>query len=87
MNIVNLLGAVTKDLIKGDLLLIVEYCRFGNLHTFLLAHRGVYVDQLDRETGEIDPTITQTWSQLKKVDRKGKRSSDYQNLDLIKGVY
>jgi serine/threonine protein kinase len=86
MNIVNLLGAVTKDLVKGDLLLVVEYCRFGNLHTFLLAHRCTFVDQLDRDKGEIDSTITQTWDQMKRTENKKNKLSDYQNLDLIKGV-
>jgi serine/threonine protein kinase len=86
MNIVNLLGAVTKDLIKGDLLLVVEYCRFGNLRTFLLAHRRTFVDQLDRDKGEIDSTITQTWDQTKRTESKKNKSNDYQNFDLIKGV-
>lgn len=85
MNIVNLLGAVTKDLIKGDLLLVMEYCRYGNLHTFLLAHRGVFVDQLNRETGEIDSTISETLNQFKKINKNSKKCGDYQNFDLIKG--
>jgi FMS-like tyrosine kinase 1 len=39
-NIVNLLGAVTKNLIKRELLVLVEFCKFGNLRSFLLRHRA-----------------------------------------------
>ena len=32
----------------GDLLLIVEYCRFGNLQSYLINHRSRFVNQLDQ---------------------------------------
>ncbi|XP_054159954.1 vascular endothelial growth factor receptor 2-like [Oppia nitens] len=57
INIVNLLGAVTKNLVKGELLVIVEYCKFGNIRSFLLSHRMCFVDQLDKESDIIDNTI------------------------------
>uniref|UniRef100_A0A0P5A089 receptor protein-tyrosine kinase n=1 Tax=Daphnia magna TaxID=35525 RepID=A0A0P5A089_9CRUS len=47
LNIVNLLGACTKQINKGDLLVILEYCRFGNLQTYLMKHRNSFVNQLD----------------------------------------
>ncbi|XP_059351940.1 vascular endothelial growth factor receptor 1-like [Daphnia carinata] len=47
LNIVNLLGACTKDIVKGELLVIVEYCRFGNLQTYLINHRDQFINQLD----------------------------------------
>lgn len=53
LNIVNCLGAVTKNLERGKLMVIVEYCRYGSLQTFLQNNRGAYVNQLDPETGEI----------------------------------
>jgi hypothetical protein len=43
--------------VSVELLVVVEYCRFGNLHNYLLRHREDFVDQLDRKTGCIDPTI------------------------------
>lgn len=43
--------------VSVELLVIVEYCRFGNLHNYLLRHREDFVDQLDPKTGWIDPTI------------------------------
>lgn len=55
LNIVNLLGAMTKNLAKGELFVIVEYCEFGNLRHFLLSNRDHFVDQLDPTTGHIDP--------------------------------
>lgn len=38
-------------------MVIVEYCRFGNVQNFLVKHRGYYVDQINPETDTIDPTI------------------------------
>ncbi|XP_071341314.1 vascular endothelial growth factor receptor 1 isoform X2 [Trachinotus anak] len=41
LNVVNLLGACTKP--GGLLMVIVEYCRYGNLSTFLKSKREVFV--------------------------------------------
>ncbi|XP_049913306.1 vascular endothelial growth factor receptor 1 isoform X1 [Epinephelus moara] len=41
LNVVNLLGACTKP--GGPLMVIVEYCRHGNLSTFLKGKREVFV--------------------------------------------
>ncbi|XP_034249879.1 vascular endothelial growth factor receptor 1 isoform X2 [Thrips palmi] len=56
LNVVNLLGACTKGLNKMELLVIVEYCRYGNLHNYLMKHRNHFIDQIDPTTGLIDPT-------------------------------
>ncbi|XP_046746923.1 vascular endothelial growth factor receptor 3-like [Diprion similis] len=53
LNLVCLLGACTKNLEYGQLFVIVEFCRFGNLHDYLLRHRRHFVNQLDADTGEI----------------------------------
>ncbi|XP_046451546.1 vascular endothelial growth factor receptor 2-like [Daphnia pulex] len=47
LNVVNLLGACTKQIHKGELLVIVEYCRFGNLQTFLINHRNNFNNFVD----------------------------------------
>ncbi|KAI9559362.1 hypothetical protein GHT06_016151 [Daphnia sinensis] len=47
LNVVNLLGACTKSIVKGELLVIVEYCRFGNLQTYLVKHRNHFINQVD----------------------------------------
>ncbi|XP_055641478.1 vascular endothelial growth factor receptor 1 isoform X2 [Toxorhynchites rutilus septentrionalis] len=57
LNVVNLLGAVTKNIAKRELMVIVEYCRFGNVQNFLLKHRPYFIDQINSDTGEIDSTI------------------------------
>lgn len=36
------------------LLVIVEYCRFGNLHSFLLRGRDSFIDQLNRSKDAFD---------------------------------
>ena len=43
--------------VSVELLVVVEYCRFGNLHNYLLRHREDFVDQIDPTTGKIDTTI------------------------------
>ncbi|XP_055305946.1 vascular endothelial growth factor receptor 2-like [Sitodiplosis mosellana] len=58
LNLVNLLGAVTKKLSKRKLMVIVEYCRFGDLRTFLMKHRTQFIDQIVCGEDVIDPTIT-----------------------------
>ncbi|XP_070960895.1 vascular endothelial growth factor receptor 1-like isoform X2 [Oncorhynchus clarkii lewisi] len=40
LNVVNLLGACTK---AGPLMVIVEYCRYGNLSTYLKSKRDVFL--------------------------------------------
>lgn len=35
----------------------MEYCRFGNLHNYLLRHRDNFIDQIDHNSGNIDPNI------------------------------
>ncbi|XP_065201888.1 vascular endothelial growth factor receptor 1-like isoform X2 [Planococcus citri] len=57
LNVVNLLGACTKDLNKRELCVIVEYCKFGNLHDFLMKQRNNFINQIN-ENGEIDFSIT-----------------------------
>uniref|UniRef100_A0A8C9RXC1 receptor protein-tyrosine kinase n=1 Tax=Scleropages formosus TaxID=113540 RepID=A0A8C9RXC1_SCLFO len=48
LNVVNLLGACTKA--GGPLLVIVEYCKYGNLSAYLKSKRDVFL--LKRDLGE-----------------------------------
>lgn len=41
----------------GEVMVIVEYCRFGNLQNFLVKHRPYFIDQINREKDIIDPSI------------------------------
>ncbi len=54
LNILNLLGACTTSLNKRELLVIVEYCRFGNIQKYLLLHRNSYINQINPATADID---------------------------------
>ena len=48
LNVVNLLGACsTKRISRGELLVLVEYCRFGHLSTFLKGQRQQFVNLVD----------------------------------------
>ena len=57
INILNVLGACTTNLKKRELLVITEYCRFGNIQKYLVCHRQYFVNQVDPMTGEIDYDI------------------------------
>nr|XP_027194176.1 uncharacterized protein LOC113788910 [Dermatophagoides pteronyssinus] len=43
INIVNLFGACTSRLIKGELYVIMEYCHYGNLQHFLQTNRDIFI--------------------------------------------
>lgn len=56
VNIVNLLGACTKNIAEGELYVIVEYCRYGNLHDYLKRNRNKFINQIDND-GNINRSI------------------------------
>ncbi|XP_044019330.1 vascular endothelial growth factor receptor kdr-like [Aphidius gifuensis] len=56
VNIVNLLGACTKNITDGELYVIVEFCRYGNLHDYLQRNRNKFIDQIDND-GNINRSI------------------------------
>lgn len=45
-NIVEFLGAVTKNIANREFMIITEFCCFGNIHDFLLNHRSSFVNQI-----------------------------------------
>ncbi|XP_063605609.1 vascular endothelial growth factor receptor 3-like [Penaeus indicus] len=58
VNIVNLVAACTKNLhTKGELMILVEYCRFGNILDFMRRNHRTFVNQLDPETDSINPSV------------------------------
>lgn len=38
-------------------MVIVEYCRYGNIQNFLLRNRKCFIDQINPITDRIDPSI------------------------------
>ncbi|XP_023245954.1 vascular endothelial growth factor receptor kdr-like [Copidosoma floridanum] len=59
LNVVNLLGACTKNIAKREFLVILESCAYGNLEDFLRYHRENFVDQINPFTGHINLSINQ----------------------------
>ncbi|VDI41565.1 FMS-like tyrosine kinase 1 [Mytilus galloprovincialis] len=49
LNIVNLLGAVTKEIKYGELMVITEYCHFGNLRNYLIQKKETFKDPKDNK--------------------------------------
>ncbi|CAH1110876.1 unnamed protein product [Psylliodes chrysocephalus] len=76
LNVVNLLGACTKNVAKRELLVIVEYCRFGNLQNFLLRHRQHFINQIDPNTEKVNYLI----GQEELMDRTYSVSSNRSNI-------
>ncbi|XP_046599391.1 platelet-derived growth factor receptor alpha isoform X3 [Neodiprion lecontei] len=77
LNVVNLLGACTKTIrTKRELYVIVEYCRFGNLHQYLQRHRATFIDQIDPLTKKIDPNIGMELLARRKIIASQNRSYD-----------
>ncbi|XP_050417001.1 vascular endothelial growth factor receptor 1 isoform X1 [Patella vulgata] len=54
LNILNLLGAVTKNIRFGELYVIVEYCHFGNVRSYLLKNKDSFVDTME---DYVDPAV------------------------------
>lgn len=69
LNVVNLIGACTKP--NGPLMVIVEFCKYGNLSNFLRAKREFFLPYRDRspktqsqvrrmiEAGKLEPRVQQ----------------------------
>ncbi|XP_023246091.1 vascular endothelial growth factor receptor 1-like [Copidosoma floridanum] len=70
LNVINLLGACTKNIAKRELLVIVELCRFGNLQSYFLCHRKNFINQIEPNTDKINPSVK------KKLKRTKHENSD-----------
>ncbi|XP_017787251.1 PREDICTED: vascular endothelial growth factor receptor 1 isoform X2 [Nicrophorus vespilloides] len=75
LNVVNLLGACTKNIAKRELLVIVEFCRYGNLHNYLIRHRENFIDQIDPKTEKINFCIDELRSCSFSSNRSNSTSS------------
>ncbi|XP_023247599.1 vascular endothelial growth factor receptor 1-like [Copidosoma floridanum] len=68
LNVVNLLGACTKNIAKQEFLVIHESCAYGNLEDYLRYHRRNFVDQINPSTGHIDSPTKQKFTRAKNLD-------------------
>ncbi|OQV13667.1 Vascular endothelial growth factor receptor 1 [Hypsibius exemplaris] len=70
LNVVNLLGAVTKDMNKGELYMLTEYCRHGSLRDYLQSHQGNrFFNQVDVITGNLLPLSEEQLELLNKMQQ------------------
>ncbi|ESO83848.1 hypothetical protein LOTGIDRAFT_132723 [Lottia gigantea] len=67
LNILNLLGAVTKN-IRFELYVIVEYCHFGNVRSYLLKNQASFVNTMEDYS---DPAFE------KKMEAAGDKNKPY----------
>ncbi|KAM9795439.1 vascular endothelial growth factor receptor 3 [Neosynchiropus ocellatus] len=72
LNVVNLLGACTKP--NGPLMVVVEYCKYGNLSNFLRAKREFFLPYRDRSP----KTQSQVRRMIKagQIDQRNRHSDD-----------
>ncbi|KAG0712359.1 Vascular endothelial growth factor receptor 1 [Chionoecetes opilio] len=81
LNIVNLMGASTAEIRKGELWIMVEYCRFGNLINFMQRHRRKFTNLICPETGKIQhhlvanppmsPCFSESYPPAPAIDQEG----------------
>lgn len=45
-----------RGIYTGELLVIVEYCRYGNIQNYLIRNRSNFINQVDAR-GYINPSI------------------------------
>lgn len=51
----------------GDLLVIVEYCRFGNLQSYLINNRNGFINQIE-DNGKLQSTSYTNLNRKKRND-------------------
>ena len=73
-NLVGLIGAITRNIKRGEAFLIFEYCPNGNVHKFLRDHRECFVD-MSAAQGSSNLPATQTTT--RKYVNNQMHSSDY----------
>uniref|UniRef100_A0A673FK06 Vascular endothelial growth factor receptor 3 n=1 Tax=Sinocyclocheilus rhinocerous TaxID=307959 RepID=A0A673FK06_9TELE len=76
LNVVNLLGACTKP--NGPLMVIVEYCKYGNLSNFLRAKREFFLPYRDRSP--------KTQSQVRRMIEAG-QVSQHESFQIFYFVF
>ncbi|XP_031624950.1 vascular endothelial growth factor receptor 1-like [Contarinia nasturtii] len=54
LNVVNLLGVVTDNIAQNELMIIVEYCDYGNIKDLLWNNRERFINQINYENDTID---------------------------------
>ncbi|XP_076362758.1 vascular endothelial growth factor receptor 1-like isoform X2 [Tachypleus tridentatus] len=86
LNIVNVLGAVTRNAAKGELMVIVEYCHYGNIRYYLLQHRENFISQLNPKTGKIDPNICTLPGSARVVNKNDTTYFQNPNPDQVMAV-
>ncbi|XP_046457985.1 vascular endothelial growth factor receptor 1-like [Daphnia pulex] len=79
LNVVNLLGACTKSIIRGELMVIVEYCRYGNLQTYLVKHRPNFINQVD----ELGNLLSD--AEMEEMANMANNSQELENPDKSEG--
>lgn len=69
LNVVNLLGACTKA--GGPLMVIVEYCKYGNLSNYLRGKRGDFIAYKSQEnSGQAEKSLDESSSDLTELIKR-----------------
>ncbi|XP_031619110.1 vascular endothelial growth factor receptor 2-like isoform X2 [Contarinia nasturtii] len=57
LNVVNLLGIVTENIATSRMMIIVEYCDYGNIRDLLRNNHERFINQINYEKDSIDSTL------------------------------
>ena len=79
VNTVNLLGACTSNLVKGELYVLMEYCCYGNLQQYLFKHRHCFEEAAEVAAEEASGSLT------KKQETAGKHDGEETTIVDQKG--
>ncbi|CAL8094563.1 unnamed protein product [Orchesella dallaii] len=81
-NVVNLIGACTASIKEKQLYVVVEFCPYGNLHDYLKARRGLFVNFV--KDGEIGSAFKSTGKFIYSNVHSG---NSITTVDIFKWVY
>ncbi|GAB0092135.1 Mitogen-activated protein kinase kinase kinase [Sergentomyia squamirostris] len=59
-NVVKLLGIVVRDISTADFMIIMEYCHFGSLLTFMEKYKNNFIDEIDHISERITSIVPES---------------------------
>ncbi|XP_031619905.1 platelet-derived growth factor receptor alpha-like isoform X2 [Contarinia nasturtii] len=77
LNVVNLLGAVTKNIVQNELMIITEYCDYGNIGDLLRINRERFIDQINHSNDTIN-LFEQVQNEDASIDCESDDQQDYE---------
>lgn len=69
VNVLSLVGAITKGISRGELYVLMEFCKLGSMSNFLRRHRTTFINELlDEDGDQVDEDHNEKSQLLNNVD-------------------